>query len=83
MRLYWDPPANAAYAGNVTKYHICFWDKEKGCYREKIVDGSNTTAVFTREAGLRPLTLSTFEVRARSGDDVSQESRSVSAFVGM
>jgi len=83
VRLNWDPPTNAAYAGYVTKYHICFWDKEKGCYREKSVDGSTTTAVFTRETGLRPLTLSTFEVRACSGDDVSTECRTVSAFLGM
>lgn len=83
VRLNWDPPTNAAYAGYVTKYHICFWDKEKGCYREKSVDGSTTTAIFTRETGLRPLTLSTFEVRACSGDDVSPECRTVSAFLGM
>ena len=45
--------------------------------------GSTTTTEITRECGLRPLTTTTFEVRAYSGDDVSQECKTVSAFVGM
>ena len=82
VTLKWDPPANARYPGDVTKYQICFWDKEKGCYVESTVDGSTTTTVITRESGLRPLTTTTFEVRACSGDDVSPEWRTVSTFVG-
>jgi len=82
VTLNWDPPANATHEGNVTKYHISFWDKEEGCYKEKVVDGSTTTAVITRESGLRPLTLSTFEVRARCGDTVSPECSTVSTLVG-
>ena len=45
------------------------------------VDSSITTAVITRESGLRPLTMSTFEVRVCSGDDVSEERKTVSTFV--
>ena len=81
MTLKWDPPANAGYPGDVTKYHIRFWNKEKGCYNEKMVNGSTT--VFTRESGLRPLTKTTFEVRACSGDDASKEWRTATTFVGM
>ena len=81
--LKWDPPGNARYAGDVTNYQIRFMDKEKGCYNEKLVDGSTNTTIITRESGLRPLTETTFEVRACSGDDVSQEWRAVSTFVGM
>ena len=83
VTLKWDPPANARHAGDVTMYQICFWDKEKGCYNEKIVNGSTTTTIITRESGLRSLTETTFGVRACSGDDVSPEWRTVSAFVGM
>ena len=83
MTLKWDPPANARYEGYVTNYQIRVWDKEKGCYNENTVDGSTTTIVITRESGLRPLTETTFEVRACSGDDASQEWRTVSTFVGM
>ena len=83
VTLNWDPPANAGYPGDVTKYQVRFWDKEKGCYNESIVDGSSTTTIITRESGLRPLTETTFEVRACSSDDASQKWRTVSAFVGM
>ena len=83
MTLKWDPPANAGYPGDVTKYQVRFWNKEKSCYSEEIVNGSRTTTVITRESGLRPLTETTFEVRACSGDDVSQKWRTVSAFLGM
>ena len=82
VTLKWDPPANAGDVGDVTKYQVRLWDKEKGCYNENTVNGSTTTIVITRESGLRPLTETTFEVRACSGDDVSQES-TVSRFVGM
>ena len=82
VTLKWHPPANAGYPGDVTKYQIRFWDKEKSCYIESTVDGSTNTTVITREAGLRPLTTTTFEVRACSGGDVSPEWRTVSAFVG-
>ena len=81
--LKWDPPANAGHPGDVTKYRIRFLDKERDCYNEKTVNGCTTATVITRESGLRPLTETTFEVRACSGDDVSQEWRSVSIFVGM
>ena len=64
-------------------YQINFWDKVKSCYNEETVNGSTTTTVITRESGLRPLTETTFEVRACSGDDVSQKWRTVSTFVGM
>ena len=81
MTLKWDPPVNAGNVGDVTKYLVRFWNK--GCYNESSVDGSTTTTVITRESGLRPLTTSTFEVRACSGDDVSQKWTTVSTFVGM
>ena len=86
MTLNWDPPANAGYM-EVTKYHICFWDKERNQnhYHEKIVKGFslNPSVFITRESGLRALTYSTFEVRAYSGDDVSQECKTISTFIGM
>ena len=82
VTLKWDPPANAGYPGYVTKYQVRFWDKEKGCYNESTVDGSTTTTVITRESGLRPLTVTTFEVRACSGRDVCPEWRTESAFIG-
>ena len=83
MTLKWDPPANAGDVGDVTKYQVRFWDKESCCYGGKTVNGSTTTTVITRESGLRPLTETTFGVRACSGDDVSREWRTVSTFVGM
>ena len=83
VTLKWDPPANAGHAGDVTDYQVRFWDKQKGCYKEKFVNGSITTTVIARDSGLRPLTETTFEVRACSGDDVSQKWRTVSTFVGM
>ena len=85
VTLNWDPPANAGYPGDVTKYQIQFWDKEKGCYNDRplTVDGSRTSIVITRKNGLRPLTTTAYEVRAYSGDDVSRECKTVSAFVGM
>ena len=83
MTVKWDPPANAGYPGDVTKYQVRFWNKEKSCYNESTVDGSTTTTVITRESGLRPLTETTFEVRACSGDAVSPEWRTVTTFVGM
>ena len=46
------------------------------------MDGSTTVTVITRDLGLRPLIMSTFEVRVCSGDDVSQERKTVSTFVG-
>ena len=84
VTLKWDTPANAGCAGDVTSYEVHFWDKEKGCYNETTVNGSSTTAIITRETGLRPLTETSFEVRACSGDDdVSSEWRTVTTFVGM
>ena len=83
VALNWDPPGNARYAQDVTKYQIRFWDKAKDCYNEITIDGSCTTIDITGESGLRPLTTSTFEVRACCGDDASQEWRTVSTFVGM
>ena len=80
--LKWDPPANAGCTGDVTDYQVRFGDKEKGCYNEFFVDGSITTTVITRELGLRPLTTSTFQVRAYSGIDESQEWTTMSTFVG-
>ena len=82
VTLKWDPPANAASEGDVTKYQVRFRGKENCCYIESTVDGSTTTTVITRESGLRPLTDTTFEVRACSGDAVSREWRTVSKFVG-
>ena len=81
VALNWYPPANAA--GYVTKYVICIQDNNSGFYGEKVVDGSTTTTVITRESGLRPLSTFTFGVRAYSGDDVNQLWPTVSAFVGM
>ena len=82
VTLKWDPPANAGYPGYITKYQVRFWNKEKGCYIESTVDGSTTTTVITRESGLRPLTVTTFEVRACSGRDACPEWRTESAFIG-
>ena len=83
VTLKWDPPANAGNEGDVTNYVVWFREGENDPYKEKIVKGSTTTTVITRECGLRPLTTTTFEVRASSGDDVSPEWRTVSTFVGM
>ena len=83
VTLKWDPPANAGYPGDVTNYQVRFWDKERSCYNDKNVNGSANTTVITRESGLRPLTETTFEVRACTCDDVSQEWRTVTTFVGM
>ena len=82
VTLHWDPPANAAYAGYVTKYEVHF-NNDISFHGEKFVNGSTTTTVITRESGLRPLSTFTFKVRAYSGDDVSREWRTVSRFVGM
>ena len=82
VTLKWDPPANAGCAGDVTTYQIRFWDKKNCCYNEKTVNASTTTTVIIRESGLRPLTETTFEVRACSGDDVSPVWRTASTFVG-
>ena len=80
--LKWNPPVNARYPGDVTNYQVRFWDKERSCYNDKNVNGSANTTVITRESGLRPLTETTFKVRACSGDAVSPEWRTVSKFVG-
>ena len=82
VTLNWDPPANAGYAGDVTGYQIHFRDEAKDCYNEMVVRGSATTAVITRESGLRPLTAFTFEVRAFCGDNVSRDWMTASTFVG-
>ena len=82
MTLKWDPPANAGYPGDVTDYHVCFWDNISCCYKEKYLDGSITTTVIKTESRLRPLTISMFEVRAHSGANISQEWMTVSTFVG-
>ena len=81
VTLNWDPPANAA--GYVTKYEICFQDNNSGFHGEKVVNGSTTTTVITRESGLRPLTTFTFGVRAYSGDKKGREWRTGPIFVGM
>ena len=83
VTLKWDPPANAAYTGYVTKYEIHFQDIDSSFQGKKVVNGSTTTTVITRESGLRPLTTFTFKVRAYSGDGVSREWRTVSTFLGM
>ena len=84
VTLKWVPPANAADVGGITKYQIYFCDEETGCCHEKVVRGSVTTTEITRGSGLRPLTTFTFNVRAYSrGDYASQESRTVSRFIGM
>jgi len=89
VTLNWDPPANAKDPRDITNYQIRFWDNDRDlsklkCYNSvKLVKGSTTNIVITRESGLRPLTTFTFEVRARSGDNICQEWKSVSTFVGM
>ena len=83
VTLNWDPPANAAHAGYVTKYEVHFQNHDSGFHGEEFVNGSTTTTVITRESGLRPLSTFTFKVRAYSGDGVSQEWKTVSTFVGM
>ena len=86
VALNWDPPANAAHAGDVTKYEIHFQDNDSSFHGEEVVNGSTTTTIITRESGLRPLTTFTFNVRACSrgdvGNDVGGEWRAVSTFVG-
>ena len=82
VTLNWNPPANAGYAGDVTKYQIRFWNWAVLKDSTIVVNGSTTTTVITRESGLRPLTQFTFEVRACSGDSVSPEWKPVSTFVG-
>ena len=83
VTLNWDPPANAVHAGDITVYEIHFQDNnDRSFHGEKVVNGSTTTAVITRESGLRPLTTFTFKVRAYSGDCASREWRTVSTFVG-
>ena len=79
VTLNWDPPANAADAGDITKYEIHFRDNDSSFHGEKVVNGSTTTAVIT---GLRSLATFTFKVRAYSGDYASLEWRTVSTFVG-
>ena len=89
VTLNWDPPANAKHPGDVTNYQIRFWDNDrdlsklKCCNSVKPVKGSTTNIVITRESVLRPLTTFTFEVRACSGDNVSHNWKTASAFVGM
>ena len=83
VTLKWDPPANAGNEGDVTNYVVRFREGENDPYKEKIVKGSTTTTVITRECGLRPLTTTTFEVRASSADGESPEGKTVSEFVGM
>ena len=83
VTLKWDPPANAGNVGDVTEYQVCFRNKGRRCYNEKTVNGSTTITFITRDSGLRPLTKTTFDVRACSGDDVSLKWRTVSTFVGM
>ena len=82
VTLNWDPPANAAHAGYVTKYEVHF-NNDISFHGEKVVNGSTTTTVITRESGLKPLTTFTFKVRACSGDNASQEWMTVSRFIGM
>jgi len=81
VTLNWDPPVYAA--GYVTKYVICIQDNNSGFYGEKVVNGSTTTTVITRESRLRPLSTFTFGVRAYSGDGVNQLWPTVSAFVAL
>ena len=83
MTLNWYPPANAADAGDITKYEIHFRDNDRSFHGEKVVNGSTTTTIITRQSGLRPLTTFTFKVRACSGDYASQVWRTVSKFIGM
>ena len=83
VTLNWDPPAHAADAGDITKYEIHYRDNDSSFHGEKVVNGSTTAAVITRESGLRPLTTFTFKVRACSSDYASQEWRTVSKFIGM
>ena len=76
VTLKWDPPANARYAGEVSSYEIRIGDSDrdlsnlKCCNTVKVVKGSTTTAVITRESGLRPLTTFT-RACMRSGDSNS------------
>ena len=83
VTLNWDPPANAAHAEDVTKYEIRFWDNDSSFYDERVVNGSTTTTVITRESGLTPLSTFTFKVRAYSGGNASQEWTTESRFIGI
>ena len=77
VMLKWDPPANAAYPGSVTKYQIRFLDNERVSYGMKVVNGCTSETVITgvpESSG----TLSSLEVTACSGNNESQECRSVS-----
>ena len=83
VTLNWDPPANAAHPGYVTKYELHFQNRDSSFHGKEFVNGSVTTTVITRESGLTPLSTFTFKVRAYSGHDASQEWKTVSTFVGM
>ena len=83
VTLNWNPPANAAHVGDITKYEIHYRDNDRSFHGEEVVNASTTTAVITRESGLRLWTTFTFKVRAYSGDCASQEWRTVSKFIGM
>ena len=84
VTLNWDPPANAAHAGYVTKYEIHLQDRNDNSFHgEKVVNGSTTTTVITRESGLRPLSTFTFKVRACSRGNASQEWMAISRFIGI
>jgi len=74
--LKWDPPANAAYPGYVTKYLIFFLNNENICYGMKVVKGCTTTTVITGVSESSE-TLSSLEVKAYSGNHESQKCRSV------
>ena len=82
VTLNWDPPANAAYAGYVTKYEVHF-NNDISFHGEKVVNGSVTTTVITRESGLTPLSTFTFKVRAYGGGNASQEWTTESRFIGI
>ena len=77
MTLKWDPPANAADPGSVTKYQIRFLDSERVCYGMKVVNGCTTETIIAGEP-VSSQTSSSLEVTACSGKNESQECRSVS-----
>ena len=97
LTLNWDKPNNATTAGDVTKYDIRFRPfrttahhggvlSQSGSgtqedYCKLTVDEPTTSALLTRESGLKPLIKYDFEVRARNATHEGKWNK-VSEYIG-
>ena len=70
VMLKWDPPANAGYPGDVTKYQIYFLDGENVCYGMKDLNGFTTETIIIGVS--ESSKTSSIKVIAYSGENVSQ-----------